>query len=264
MTDDDTGEGTVTPDHERIEALLAAHALDSLDGDDLREAERLLTEHLPGCDRCRRSLPAFRSLAAELALAAAPVRPPDMLLPRLRAEIRDRPDLGRAGGPKRGVGSWLSAAAAVAVVGLTVWNVTLHVRVGDISSRQKRIAAVTHLMAEPDARTVALDSERSEQRVLMGYRETQVALFGSDVRAPEPGHVYRLWVGRSGRFVHVVDFVPEEGLVTLLLRFDATRYDRILITEESSARAPTVPLGSWRWSAVLSPTTGTTTSADAA
>jgi hypothetical protein len=261
---EETGEGAVEPDHERIEGLLAAHALDSLDGDDLREAERLLTEHLPGCERCQRSLPAFRSLAAELALASTPVRPPETLLPRLRSEIRERPDLARAGRPRRGLGSWLSAAAAIAVVGLTVWNVTLHVRVGDISSRQKRIAAVTHLIAAPDARTVALDSERSEQRVLMGYRETHVALFGSDVSAPAAGHVYRLWVGRSNRFVHVVDFVPEEGLVTLLLRFEAARYDRILITEESAERVPTIPHGPWRWSAVLRPTAGTNATGDAA
>ncbi len=270
MTDrdhDNMGEDAVPPEHEQIEQLLAAHALNSLDGEDLREAERLLSEHLPGCERCRESVPVFRSLAAELALASLPVDPPDTLLPRLRREIQEVPGLAKGPAtvaPRRGVGSWLSAAAAVAVVGLSVWNVTLHVRVGDISSRQKRIAEVTHLMAQPDARTVALDSERSEQRVLLGYRETQVALFGSDVPSPASGHVYRLWVGESSRFQHVVDFVPEEGLVTVLLPFDASRYDEILITEEPTGSAPTVPIGPHRWSAVLSPKFGAQGGTDAA
>src|SRR5205823_123489 len=74
MTDHDPGdEGTVPPDHERIEQLLAAHTLNSLDGEDQRDAERLLTEHLPGCERCREMLPVFRTLVAELALASVPV-----------------------------------------------------------------------------------------------------------------------------------------------------------------------------------------------
>jgi hypothetical protein len=259
MTDrDPMGEDAVPPDHERIEQLLAAHTLNSLDGEDQRETERLLTEHLPGCERCRETLPVFRAVAAELALSSLPVDPPDTLLPRLRREIQEVqvPGKGPAAAPRRGAGSWLTAAAAIAVVGLTAWNVTLHVRVGDINSRQQRIAAVTHLMAEPDARTVALDSERSEQRVLLGYRETQVALFGSDVPSPASGHVYRLWVGESRRYHHVVDFVPEEGLVTVLLRFDASRYDEILITEEPTGSAPFRPTGPHRWSAVLSPKFG--------
>ncbi|MFL5797067.1 MAG: anti-sigma factor domain-containing protein [Actinomycetota bacterium] len=263
---DPGGEGAMPPDHERIEQLLAAHTLNSLDGEDQRDAERLLTEHLPGCERCREMLPVFRTLVAELALASLPVDPPDTLLPRLRREIQEAPWLGKgpAKAPRRGVGSWLAAAAAIAVVGLTVWNVTLHARVGDISSRQQRIAAVTHLMAQPDARTVALDSERSEHRVLLGYREAQVALFGSDVPAPASGHVYRLWVGESSHFRHVVDFVPEEGLVTVLLGFDASRYDEILITEEPSGSRPTVPTGPRRWSAELTPKFGNQGGTDAA
>jgi hypothetical protein len=254
MSEHERGRDPGTPDHVRIEELLAAHALHSLDGEELREAERILAEHVPECDRCRGIAEAFESLAGELALASSPVRPPDTLLARLRMEIRPRTELvATSKAPRRGAGSWFTAAAALALVGLTAWNATLHARIGDINSRQQRIARVTHLMAQPDARTVPLESDRAEDRVLLGYRETQVALFGSDVAPPAPGKVYRLWVGRSDQFVHVIDFVPEEGLVTLLLRFDARRYDQILITEEPEHSAAARPVGTPRWSAVLTP-----------
>jgi len=237
-------------DHEAIDQLLAAHVLRSLDGEDEREAERLLADHVPGCHRCRRILAEFQSLADELALAVSPADPPRLLLPRLREELRPGVPVGRPA-LRRGVGSWLTAAAAIALIGLTAWNAVLNNRLGDATDRQADLARVTRLMAQPDAKKVPLQGNRAPSTVLLGYREAEVALFGTDVRPPAPGSVYRLWLGDRESFRHVVDFTPEDGLVIVLLEFDPRQFDRILVTEESTDDPGSAPAGPLRWSASL-------------
>ena len=242
-------------DHARIDELLAGHALHSLEGDDLREADRILTEHLPTCDRCRQTVDGFRAITADLALGSRPAMPPDVLLPRLRRETLAIPvdDDAAPSKPRHALGSWLSAAAALVLVGLVLWNAFLHVRLGDVRSTQRQITRVTHFMAQPDAETVALESKSPRSPVLLGYREAQVALFGSDVPEPRDGNVYRLWVGRSDRFRWASDFVPKNGVVAYLLEFDARRSEQILVTEEPGDRAPTRPVGRPVWRATLRP-----------
>jgi hypothetical protein len=253
-------------DHDRIDELLAAHALHALDGQDLREAERILAEHVPDCDRCKDTVEGFRGITGDLALGSRPAAPPQMLLPRLRRETLALPVDAQTPPerPRRALGSWLTAAAAITLVGLVLWNAFLHVRLGNVQDNQQHIARVTHFMAQPDAQTVALESARPASRVLLGLREAQVALFGTDVESPAHGNVYRVWVGRGDRdFVHMIDFVPDDGLVALLLRFDARRFDHIVITEERAGALGTRPNGSPRWSATLREK-GATTDVEAA
>src|SRR5205814_2278769 len=154
--------------------------------------------------------------------------------------------------PGRALGSWFSAAAALVLIGLILWNAFLHVRLGHLSDRQQDITRTTNVISQPDARRVTLESARTTAHVLLGYREAQVALFGSDVEAPARGDVYRVWLGRGHlAFVHVGDFVPDEGLVALVFEFDAHEFDRILITEEPKSREALEPSGAHKWSALL-------------
>ncbi|MGZ4148446.1 MAG: hypothetical protein ACXVQJ_00250, partial [Actinomycetota bacterium] len=76
--------------HEAIDELLAGYVLRSLSGPDAEEADRLLTEHVPGCAACRATLDAFGSVAADLALQTSSVPPPETLLPRLHREMEPR------------------------------------------------------------------------------------------------------------------------------------------------------------------------------
>ena len=65
----------MTDDHEGIEELLAGYVLRSLSGADAAEADRLLSDHVPGCATCRQTLDDFQRLSADLGVAAAPMAP---------------------------------------------------------------------------------------------------------------------------------------------------------------------------------------------
>jgi anti-sigma-K factor RskA len=236
-------------DHERIDELLAGHVLRALESEDAAEAERLLAEHVPGCPTCRSTLDELQETASDLALAAAPAIPPDLLLTRLHREIRETSWVRR-----RSVGSWIWMTAAVAVVGLTVWNAVLHSRLSNEVDTKKRIATAVGVLSEPGFRTVSFDTTRplaSHMRAAFRPGDARVVLYGSDIPEPHPGDVYRLWLGKHGRFVSRGTFVPEEGLVVLMFPIDLSRYDEILITEERAGAASTRPSGQRRWSATV-------------
>ncbi|HWC32673.1 MAG TPA: anti-sigma factor, partial [Actinomycetota bacterium] len=57
-------------DHERVEELLAGYVLGGLDDEDAALASRAVLEHVPECERCRRSLEEYRLVAGDLGLAA--------------------------------------------------------------------------------------------------------------------------------------------------------------------------------------------------
>ena len=63
----------MTDDHEATEELLAGYVLRSLSGADAAEADRLLSEHVPGCTTCRDTLDDLQRLTADLGLAASPI-----------------------------------------------------------------------------------------------------------------------------------------------------------------------------------------------
>jgi Anti-sigma-K factor rskA len=242
------GQGAPDP-HERIEELLAGHTLRAVDGADALEAERLLSEHVPECDRCRQTLAELQEVASDLALAAPAAPPPDLLFSRLHREIRqDR--VSR----RRPIASWIGTAAAVAVLGLGIWNAVLNSRLSHETDAKARFIEAAGVMTRPGVQTVSFDTGR-EVAAHMGaaFRpgDAHVALLGTDVPDPEQGDVYVLWLGSHGTFRPVKQFLPEEGLVVLPFLIDLSRYDQILVTEEPGGEAPGQPSGKRRWSATI-------------
>jgi hypothetical protein len=236
-------------DHERIDELIAGHVLRALEREDAVEAERVLAEHVPTCSRCRTTLDGLQEVAGDLALAAGPAPPPELLLTRLHREIRET---GRE--RRRPVGSWIWMSAAVAVVGLTVWNAVLHTRLSSELDTKRRISTAMGVLSQPGYRTVSFVTTRkapSHMRAAFRPGEARIVLFGSNIPDPKPGNVYRLWVGRQGKFVPRGAFRPEEGLVALLFPIDLARYDEILITEEPEGAPSAQPSGQERWSATV-------------
>src|SRR3954454_2545884 len=105
-------------EHDRIEELLAGYALQSLSGDDARETDRLLADHVPSCAACRGILRDFQGVTGDLALGAEAVAPPDVLLPRLHREM------GAPARRRRPVAVAAAAASIVAVVGMAGLSVS--------------------------------------------------------------------------------------------------------------------------------------------
>jgi hypothetical protein len=236
-------------DHERIDELLAGHVLRALEGKHAVEAERVLAEHVPGCPRCRSTLDELQETASDLALAGGPAPPPDLMLTRLHREIRETRSARR-----RPVGSWIWMGAAVAVVGLTVWNAVLNSRLSNEVDTKKRFASAVGVLSEPGFRTVNFDTQQhvpAHMRAAFRPGDARVVLFGNNIPEPKPGDVYRLWLGNGGRFISRGTFLPEESVVLLTFSIDLTRYDEILITEEPAGGAPARPSGRRRWSATI-------------
>ncbi|HEX9121837.1 MAG TPA: anti-sigma factor [Actinomycetota bacterium] len=241
-------------EHDRIEELLAGYVLLSLTGEDAIEADRLLSEHVPTCPMCRDTLAGFQAVAGELALAAEPVPPPDLILPRIRRDLGAPPSVRR---PRRG--AWLVATAAgvALLVALAGLSLSLGDRVSKAETQRGRLLEAIGAMQQGGANPVSLLSQTGtrtggELVEISGPNMERMYLVGHDVPTPAPGSAYQLWLGTNGRFVAVGEmFLPDNGLVVVELAIPAgAGYDEVAITEEREGSQPTAP-GRFRWSATL-------------
>ena len=141
----------MSEDHERIDELLAGYVLLSLSGEDAAEADRILAEHVPSCARCRATLNELQAVSGDLALAAAPVDPPETLLPRIHRAIDEVPLAGRT--PRRGA-LVAVAASAVALVALGGLSLVLGNRLSDAQTRAGTALEILSAMRSPGAQPV--------------------------------------------------------------------------------------------------------------
>jgi anti-sigma factor RsiW len=161
-----------------VHDLTAAYALDALEPDEARGFE----EHLAGCERCREELASLQATAGSLAYAAEPARPPGALRARILDAARaERPNVV----PLRAKSSWsrplaaIAAAAVAAAIGLAVWNVSLHDRLG---------------RAQEALHGVPLTGAKGSVVVAGGSG----ALVVSDLAPAPAGKTYEAWVIRAG------------------------------------------------------------------
>lgn len=227
-------------DHERIEELLAGYALLGLSGEDAVEADRLLSDHVPSCPRCRDAVAGFQGVAGELALAAAPAAAPELLLPRIRRDVARIPLSRRRRAPVAAV------AGVVAVVSLAGLSASLGNRVSRAEAQRGQLLEVMQVLGQSGADPVGLQSQGEPADGLVQISRPgleRMYVFGRSVPAPAPGRAYQLWLGRDGTFVRVEGgmFVPDDGWVLLEVTIDPTRFDEIMITEEAVGSAPSSP-----------------------
>jgi Anti-sigma-K factor rskA len=225
--------------HERVEELMAGYVLRSLTGDDAREADRLLSEHVPGCERCRQVLLAFTDTVADLAFATDPLAPPEPLLPRLHRELEPRP-------ARPAAGRWAALAAGiVAVVVAGGVAVSQGLRAGDLAQRADLFAQALDLSQRPDAQSASLVASDAEHAAPVsevtapdvGY----FFLIGRDVPLAPAGTTYGIWLSDGVGAVFAGTFVPQPDLTVVKVPFDRSRFDRVLITLETEGTVPSAP-----------------------
>lgn len=228
----------MTDNHESIEELLAGYVLRSLSGEDAARADHLLSDHVPVCPACRDSLAVFQGLTADLALGAAPMAPPDTLLPRLHR------DLGAQSRRRRPVAIFAVAAGVVAVVGFAGLAVTQSLRVSDTRSRINDITSAFDFARRPGASMVQVDGSSSNTQPITEISEPGVERFylvGTDVPMPSEGMVYRVWLLSGTQATFAKDFLPVPGMMVVVLEFDPSLFDRILISVEPAGSIPDTP-----------------------
>ena len=228
----------MTPDHDRIDELLAGYVLRGLSGEDAAEADLLLSEHVPSCLTCRQTLGEFQELTADLALDAAPMAPPETLLPRLHRELEP---IARR---RRPVQLFVVAAGVVAVVGLAGLAVTQNLRASHSRSRLADISAALDMASQPGARVVRVGPAKE----ISGPGSEVVYLYGTGVPQAPAGEVYRVWlIGQDNKASYIGDLPIEDGVAFARLSFDASTVAAIVITVEPRDSTPDQP-GQVEWS----------------
>lgn len=224
-------------EHEEIEGLLGAYALDAVDDPDRHEIER----HLESCPVCRTEVSRHREVAA---LVSGPEQPPpDHVWERIRARLEDSrevlasaPVVRRPRPGSQRLAAALAAAALVAV-GFLGW------RVVELEGRIERggsvLAAAEAALADPDGRRLVLrsdDAALAADVVLLpdgtGY------LFQNNLEPLSADRTYQLWamVGERPISAAVLGSDPE---VTAFRVGEGT--GALAITEERAGgvQAPT-------------------------
>ena len=203
-----TTAGTPPDPHEdeRIDELLAGYVLRSLTGDDAVEADRLLSEHVPGCDRCRETLVAFSETVADLALDADPMPPPETLLPRLHRELepasaRQPPDGGRWWHPASPRSwSWEAWPCRWASGPATCRTATT------CCARPWRSRSAP--APTPRRSVVPMRPKPAPVSEITAPDEDHFYLIGEDVPAPPAGLVYGIWLSDGADLVFAGTFLP--------------------------------------------------------
>jgi anti-sigma-K factor RskA len=217
----------MTWDHARVEELLAGHALGVLDADEAALAERALVEHVPGCSRCRRALGEYEAVAGDLALAAAPVAPPDGFRRRvLRAAHRSGPRAASA------FPRWLgAAAAALAIAALAGWNLLMVGRLERAEARQALMIEAVAAVGRPDAWAVPMRGGAGVRATMIYVHGSQEAYFVAS-GLPQPQGEYQLWLVGAEGWVSLGTFTPQEGIALVRARARAEDVTRVVVTAE--------------------------------
>lgn len=224
---------------DELHDLTAAYALDALDPSEQEAYEA----HLAGCARCRAELASLREAAGALAVAAGGPAPPPALRGRVLEAVRAEGATVVPLGPRLrsrwapALGAAAAAAAAVAI-GIGIWASLLAGELDDARdalARERRAAAV---LADPDARTVALAS--GSGRLVVGEAGEAVLVLRGLEPAPA-GRTYQAWIVDAGTPEPAGLFAASGDGTVVPLEGDVPRGAVVAVTveDEGGADAPT-------------------------
>lgn len=215
-----------------VHELTAGYALDALDPDERRAYEA----HLPGCERCQHELVSFWQTTEALAVAASGPVPSPELRNRILADAKAEPlvVVPLESRRRRAVPVLAAAAAMAAIVALAVglWATRLTNELDDarLALERERVAAV--VLADPAARTVALQA--GDGRLVVDPDGRAVLVLDGLDPAPQ-GKVYELWIVESGTPRPAGLFPGRDGLDVFGLEGTVGTGDVVAVTIEKKS-----------------------------
>ena len=226
-----------------IHELTAGYALDALEADERRAYE----DHLPDCAQCQKDLVSFWEVTGALALAATGPEPPPELRERIIAAARaesqgsDAPIetsnvvafRRRRFGSSQAL-STLAAIAAVALIALGWWAVSLHDNLADTKSALAEQRTVTGVLADTGAQRVTLAA--GSGTLVNGSRGAVLVV--DDLEPAAAGKTYEVWVIRKGVPASSGLFAGGSHSVVLVQHAVATG-DVVAVTLEKAGGAKT-------------------------
>jgi anti-sigma-K factor RskA len=272
--------------HDQIQSLLPAYALDALTPEEIRAVEA----HLPGCPECRRDLVAFSTVAATMADNVVMTTPPPALRARVleavrtesRAEGPERKQEVRrvtepVGAPRSGgpAGAWtrqwavgLAAAAAVIVLAVGVLGVVVARRLADLNVKvaraEEQLSALTSRLAQQEQLLAIVTNPGLKRATLAGSvvgdvqfvydpAARQGALVVRTLADPGQDFVYQLWlVGAVGAPQSAGVFRPVTGASLVIpVTADFSRVKAVAISRERGPQGAPQPTAAPILSATL-------------
>lgn len=225
--------------HEEVQDLLAAYALDAVDGDEALAVE----DHLRDCPRCEAEVASHREVVASLAHTGSPA--PEGLWPRIAGALEEAPpalELTRmtpfAASSRRAPARWVAgvvaaAAAVTGVLGLLVVRQEQRVdRLAAVTRQRALEQAASSASADPKAQRVALRSEdgRTWAKAVVQH-DGSGYLVEHNLPVLSPGRTYQLW-GKSGtKTVSLGVLGPSPGVAAFRVDGDV---DTVAVTAEES------------------------------
>jgi anti-sigma-K factor RskA len=225
--------------HSEYDELAAGYVLGALEPDD----EHAFQQHLGGCPICETNVRELESVVGQLAYSAPPAEPPDTVWAGIRRQIqpeaaRPRPLARARGGGRRLLAGLVAAAAVLAVVALSLWNLSLRDQNAIYRERVAALERAAELVNEPSPALVALDGRGGGRAtVIASTRQDRGVLLVEDLPPLQRNRVYELWGVPGGDFDQAekaLVFVPlrRQGTQTLEFQVPIQPGTAFAITEE--------------------------------
>jgi anti-sigma-K factor RskA len=207
-----------------LHVLTGAYALDALEA---KEQERF-ARHLRRCQSCTQEVRGLREVATSLAFAVS-AEPPAELRERvlvLASQTRQLPPELTRHARRRWSAGWLSrwltgpwliwmprlaaATAVIAVIAAVVLGITLSDTQQQLDNQRAQSAAITAVLAAPDARTVTGTVKTGGTTTVVASRLQREIVVATSGLAPLPsGKVYELWlISPSPAVAHRAGLLP--------------------------------------------------------
>lgn len=242
-----------TVQHDDIQSLLGAYAIDAVDPD-----ERILVEdHLPRCDRCRTEVDRHREVAGLLAVEAEPIAEgvPATLWSRIETGIDagDGPaaPVVRLDDHRRIRRVMYLAGSAAALLALVVGFQASRISTLDselaasdarVDQLEQAVAAAPYAevarlaAANPDATRVSLAGDSGLVMTAIILPDGTGILVPESVRPLDAGHTYQLWAIQDGQVISAGVLGSEPGFAPF--HIDPELLEGLVITAEDAGGVP--------------------------